>query len=318
MKHTTTCQSETAGDVTYLSGRDGEPTLLLRRVAGTGPSVVYVHGATFPSALSVAYRFGGLSWMDDLAARGFDVWAFDFAGFGGSDRPPAFEHAASESPPFGRACDAEVQLARVLAHVRQVTGRARLSLIAHSWGTIVAGLHASLQPGTIERLVFFGPIAQRDGPPMATGDGPESWRLVSIAQQLARFVEDVPAGHPAVLIEPGLASWAPAYLASDPGAAARRPVPAVRIPAGPAADIKAAWAGNLAYEPARVQAPTLIVRGAWDGLCTDDDALWLRGRLGAAETRDVKIVEGTHLMHLEHARLGLFEATGAFLMKTWF
>jgi pimeloyl-ACP methyl ester carboxylesterase len=73
----------------------------------------------------------------------------------------------------------------------------------------------------------------------------------------------------------------------------------------------------LAYEPAKVLAPTLIVRGAWDGLCTDDDALWLRGRLGAAETRDVKIAGGTHLMHLEHARLGLFEATGAFLMKTW-
>ena len=40
--------------------------------------VLYVHGATFPSALSIAHRFDGRSWRDELCAAGFDVWGLDF------------------------------------------------------------------------------------------------------------------------------------------------------------------------------------------------------------------------------------------------
>lgn len=307
---------DAAGEVSRLAGGADEPTLLIRHAAGPGPSVIYVHGATFPSSLSVAYRFGGYSWMDDLQGRGFDVWGFDFAGYGGSDRPAAFAEAAERGGPIGRAPESAEQLARVVAHVRLATGRQRVSLIAHSWGTIVAGLFASRQPEQIERLVLFGPICQRSAPGPAPAN-PGAWRLVPIAAQLARFVEDVPDRHPPVLIEPELQDWGPAYLASDPEAAARMPVPAVKIPSGPTADIGAAWSGRLGYDPTAVTAPALIVRGAWDSLTTDADARWLRERLGSAETRDVVIPHGTHLMHLEHAREGLFEATAAFLMKAW-
>lgn len=305
-----------AGEVSRLTGAAGEPDLLIRHAPGPGPSVIYVHGATFPSGLSVAYRFGGQSWMDDLQARGFDVWGFDFAGYGGSDRPAAFAGEADRGEPFGRAPDAARQLARVVEHVRRASGRERVSLVAHSWGTIVACLLASHHPEQVERLVLFGPICQRG----AAGRAPANlgaWRLVSIAAQLARFTEDVPVGHPPVLIEPELRDWGPAYLASDPEAAARTPVPAVKIPSGPSADIAAAWSARLGYEPAVITAPVLIVRGAWDSLTTDADARWLRERLGSSETRDVVIPQGTHLMHLEHAREGLFEATAAFLMKAW-
>lgn len=307
---------DAAGEVSLLVGGAGEPTLLIRHAAGPGPSVIYVHGATFPSALSVAYRFGGHSWMDDLQGRGFDAWGFDFAGYGGSDRPPAFADEADRGEPSGRVPDAAEQLARVVAHVRLATGRERVSLVAHSWGTIVAGLFASRYPEQVERLVLFGPICQRGVPGPAPAN-PGAWRLVSIAAQLARFVEDVPEGHPPVLIEPQLRDWGPAYLASDPEAAARTPAPAVKIPSGPSVDIAAAWAGRLGYDPGRITAPVLIVRGAWDSLTTDADARWLRERLGSTETRDVVIPRGTHLMHLEHAREGLFEATAAFLMKAW-
>ena len=44
--------------------------------------VLYVHGGTFPSALSIAHRFDGKSWRDALCEAGFDVWGFDFHGFG--------------------------------------------------------------------------------------------------------------------------------------------------------------------------------------------------------------------------------------------
>ena len=43
-------------------------------LAGQHRTVLYIHGATFPVALSIGFRFDGHSWMDDLAEAGFDVW----------------------------------------------------------------------------------------------------------------------------------------------------------------------------------------------------------------------------------------------------
>src|SRR5262249_26280622 len=87
--------------------------------------------------------------------------------------------------------------------------------------------------------------------------------------QHARFVEDVPKDHSPVL--EGFDRWAPAYLASDPGAAQRTP-PAVCIPNGPRADNVDAWSGRLPWNPAELTRPVSIVRGAWDSLCRNSDA----------------------------------------------
>src|ERR1700712_2941467 len=88
--------------------------------------VLYVHGGTFPSALSIAHRFDGRSWRDELSEAGFHVWGLDFHGLGNSDPHP------------------------------------RLSRFAHSWGTMVAVHLAGRCPDLIDRMVFFGPIARRD------------------------------------------------------------------------------------------------------------------------------------------------------------
>jgi hypothetical protein len=49
-------------------------------------AVLYIHGMSFPSALSVAWRLDGRSWRDTLCESGFEVWSLDFYGYGGSDR----------------------------------------------------------------------------------------------------------------------------------------------------------------------------------------------------------------------------------------
>jgi pimeloyl-ACP methyl ester carboxylesterase len=87
----------------------------------------------------------------------------------------------------------------------------------------------------------------------------------------------------------------------------------VRIPAGPQADILAAWSGALSYPPAEVVAPTLVVRGEWDSVSNDQDADWLLSRIAAPVCKDVKIAKGTHLMHLEQCRDALFAAVRGFL-----
>jgi pimeloyl-ACP methyl ester carboxylesterase len=141
-----------------------------------------------------------------------------------------------------------------------------------------------------------------------------AWRPVSVAEQLARFLKDVPRDHAPVLIEPDLDRWGPAYLASDPGASGRSP-PAVRIPAGPAADILAAWSGKFVWQPKQLRCPVLVVRGEWDSVCDDRDTDWLLSRLAVPTREDVKIPKGTHLLHLERNRTALFAAVGEFLRR---
>ncbi len=283
------------------------PSLFVRRLPLIGaPTVLYVHGATFPSALSVGFDFGGGSWMDDWHARGFDAWAFDFAGFGESGRYDAMSEPADRHPPLGRASEAAGQIAAVLALIRQETGRPRTSLVAHSWGSMPAARAAIGEPDRIDRLVLFAPIVRRTAKP-APPTLP-AWRDVTVEAQHARFIEDVPKGHAPVLVS--FDRWAPAYLASYPDSASRTP-PAVRIPNGPGADNAEAWAGRLAWNPAELTRPLAIVRGAWDSLCTDADAAWLLATATSAPERlDTRLDAGTHLMHLETGRRILHEAVG--------
>src|SRR6185437_14947674 len=68
---------------------DGLAIDVTRYAKSPSPSVpiIYVHGATFPSSLAVGWHFGeDPSWSDNLAEAGYDVWGFDFAGYGKSDR----------------------------------------------------------------------------------------------------------------------------------------------------------------------------------------------------------------------------------------
>jgi hypothetical protein len=61
--------------------------------------VLYVHGATFPSALSIAHRFDGKSWRDALDEAGFDVWGWISTA---SVIPTAIRKWISPRPPIPR------------------------------------------------------------------------------------------------------------------------------------------------------------------------------------------------------------------------
>jgi len=49
-------------------------------------TVVYVHGATYPASTAFDLKLDGLSWMEYIASRGYDVYLLDLRGYG---NPPA-------------------------------------------------------------------------------------------------------------------------------------------------------------------------------------------------------------------------------------
>lgn len=303
-------------DVWTLPANERDPALHLRRQRASGTprgSALYVHGATFPSALSLFFRFDGSSWADALNASGFDAWGFDFAGYGESERYAAMLQPADAAPPLGRVDAAERQLATALQAVRRlIDGRHPVHLIAHSWGTLVALRCAGTFADALASLTLFGPVASRDDTPAPVSL--PAWRTLTVWEQYRRFIADVPRGEANVLLDRHIDAWARAYLATDPASASRDP-PAVQVPTGPMADIGALWSGEPLVDASRVRTPTLLVRGAWDSVCDDRDAARLMQAMSNAAVRDHVIARGTHLMHLEAGRIDLHRVVNDFLLE---
>jgi len=303
-------------DVWKLPATASHPALHLRRQRASGAArgaALYVHGATFPSALSLFFRFDGRSWADALNAAGFDAWGFDFAGYGESGRYPAMLQGADAAPPLGRVDAAERQLASALQAVRRLAVEGLpVHLIAHSWGTLAALRCAPAFADALASLTLFGPVVHRDGPSEPVSAS--AWRTLTIWEQYRRFIADVPRGEPHVLLDRHIEAWAGAYLATDPASASREP-PAVQVPAGPGVDIAALWSGEPLVDASRVRTPTLLVRGAWDSVCDDRDAARLLRSMTGADARDRVIARGTHLMHLETGRVDLHRVVNEFLLE---
>jgi pimeloyl-ACP methyl ester carboxylesterase len=316
---TSQAQFDPRGEHFDLPLPDAGGTLFLSRLAPPDwerrtrrRAVLYVHGATFPSALSIAYRFDGRSWRDALVASGYAVWGFDFLGFGRSSHYAPMAAGLSDGTPLNRAGEAARQLEAALEFITARSSVDRVSLLAHSWGSMPSGLVAARSPERIDRLVFFAPIAQRPGIGAARQTLP-ACRLVSLADQWRRFLEDVPEGETGGMLPRHFAVWGEDYLDSDRESRSRDSA-SVLVPSGPSADIADAWAGALAYDPALIRAPTLVVRGAWDRVTSEADARWLHDALRhAAERRLLKIARATHLAHLEESRYELYREVGDFL-----
>jgi pimeloyl-ACP methyl ester carboxylesterase len=303
-----------------IPGALGQASLFLRYLpaADTGlaprKAVLYVHGATFPSGLSIAHRFSGRSWRDALCTAGFDVWGLDFYGFGASDRYPEMAGDPGAHRPLCDAADAEKQIEAAARFILAHQGLHQLSLISHSWGSMPAGRFAGAHPGLIDRWVLFGPLAMRDPRRYETPPTFPAWRLISLEDQWDRFVEDVPPGEPPVISRTEFDAWGEAYLDTDPESRGRDPA-SVKTPLGPFSEIISAWHGLLAYDPSRVQCPIAIMRGEWDGLVSDADARRLFDAFTRSPIkRDIKIGRATHLMHLEVMREALWRESVAFLL----
>ena len=196
------------------------------------PVVLYVHGATFPSAASIAQRFDGRSWRDELCAAGCHVWGLDFHGYGLSDAHPEMRQPADAADPLGRAEDASRQIEAAVRFITAHHATRALSIVAHSWGTIAAGRFAGRCPDLVRRMVFFGPIARRDG--QAAPPRLPAWKLVSVQDQWDRFIADTPRDEAPVMLERHFAAWSETYLDGDPASRARTPQ-AVQVAARPVA-----------------------------------------------------------------------------------
>lgn len=279
-------------------------------------TLLFVHGATYPAHATFDLALDGLSWMDYIAARGYDVYLLDIRGYGKATRPPEMAERPEENPPVARADAALRDIGAVVDFILQRRGIARLCLLGWSWGTSLTATYTTRHPGKVARLALYAPTWIRTTPSPLRGSGPlGAYRTVTREQARARWYAGVAEDKKAALIPAGwFDAWAEAVWASDPDSAKREP-PAIRAPNGVLQDSDEFYAaGRSYYDPAKITVPTLVVVGAWDHDTPPAMAQALFPLLAnAPDKRLVLLPEGTHHMMLEAHRLTLFETVQSFL-----
>src|SRR5207302_542999 len=89
--------------------------------------LLYVHGATYPAETAFDLQLNGLSWMDYIARRGYDVYLVDVRGYGKSTRPPEMDKPARESAPIVRTETAVKDVGAAVDFIRKRRGVDKLN-----------------------------------------------------------------------------------------------------------------------------------------------------------------------------------------------
>jgi len=305
-----------------IPGRDPGTRLYIRNkfaadktVFTSDGTVLFVHGATYPAEATFDLRVGGFSWMEYIAARGYDVYLLDIRGYGRSSRPPAMSAPPGANPPFASTEDAVRDVEAAIDFILKRRGIEKVNLIGWSWGTTTTALFTTRHNDKVGRLVLYAPVWT---PPPGTPAPPvptTAYRSITMEAAREQWLRGVPEGKAKDLIPAGwFEAWSKAVLESDPEGARQVP-PVVRAPNGTLRDIFGEWMqGRPMYDASRIRVPTLLVKAEWDVITPASMAQGLFRALTQAPAKlYTEIGEGTHTILLEKNRMELFRTVQNFL-----
>jgi pimeloyl-ACP methyl ester carboxylesterase len=277
-------------------------------------TLLYVHGATYPAHTAFDLQLDGLSWMDFIAQRGFDVYLVDLRGYGKSTRPRVMDEPAEQNEPIVTTAVARRDVGAVVDHILQRRNLSKLNLLGWSWGAPIMGSYAAENPGKVERLALYAPLWPAPQPPQPGAAKLGAYRTVTREAARTRWLREVPEDQKARLIPPGwFEAWADATFATDPVGAAQNP-PVLRAPNGVLLDIQTWRGGQPPFDAAKITAPTLIVVAEWDRDTPPAQSLTLFPLLtNAPHKRLVLLSQGTHTIIMERNRTQLFNQVQLFL-----
>ena len=280
--------------------------------------LLFVHGATYPAETAFDLPIEGVSMMDLIAARGYDVYLVDVRGYGRSTRPAEMNQPPAANKPIVSTTVAAHDLGAAVDYILGKRKISKINVIGWSWGTSIAGSYTSGHNDKVNRLVLYAPQwIRNEPPPPAATDAPPlgAYRLVSKDSAKARWLKGVPADKQADLIPPGVfEAWANATWATDPESSKQNP-PMLRAPNGVVEDSMKFWsAGKALYDPGRITVPTLLLHAEWDA---DLPSYLAQGYFAELKNtpykRLIELSEGTHTVMMEKNRMQFFRELMGFL-----
>ena len=236
------------------TGADGHPIRVWRKGPKDGKPVLLLHGRTWSARPVWDLQVGnpprdgasalGASTMDLLAARGYQAWAPDFRGLGGTARD-----AQGWTTPNVCMADAKAVLDMMAAE-----GKVRPPMIGWSQGALVAQMVAQEYPESVSHAVLYASIYDPGltYPPPAVG---------------APGLLSEPPPHVDNTMEGAMEDWTVPGIIDDEAAQAF-------------GDVGLQWDARKvswnaldefnACDPGKVTVPTLVIHGEMDGYTSVD------------------------------------------------
>jgi pimeloyl-ACP methyl ester carboxylesterase len=222
--------------------------------SGPAGRILFVHGSSMASQPTFDLQVPGRqdsSVMEFFAALGFDTWCVDMEGYGRSTK------TRDNNAPIAYGAD---DCFAAASYIRKLRGDRPLLVYGISSGALRAALFAQRHPEMVARLALDAMVWTGEGSPTLAE---RSKRLPEFRAKNRRpidrkFVRSIfERDHPGTADDAVIEAFADAILALDDS-----------VPTGTYVDMCA----NLPVcDPEKITAPTLIMRGEYDGIASLTD-----------------------------------------------
>ena len=228
----------------------------------TRGTVLLVHGSSMASTPTFDLQVPGRtdsSVMDVLARAGYDVWCVDMEGYGKSEKGRDNKALISQG--------ADDCLAAA-TYIRKLRGPKKLLTYGISSGALRAALFAQRNPDLVSRLALDAMVWTGEGSPTLEQRAKrlDEFRAKNRRPIDRAFVHSIfNRDHPGSADDAVINAFADAILKLDDS-----------VPTGTYVDMCA----NLPVcDPEKITAPTIIMRGQWDGIASFEDLIKFFERL---------------------------------------
>jgi pimeloyl-ACP methyl ester carboxylesterase len=245
----------------HWTTKDGNVKLFLfEKCAGdpknTTGTILFVHGSSMAAQPTFDLQVEGRpdsSAMDWFARRGFDCWSVDMEGYGRSTKD------RDNNAPIAQGAD---DCFAAASYIQKLRGKRPFLVYGISSGALRAALFAERHPELVGRLALDAMVWTGEGSPTLAE------RKKKLPEFRARnrrpidkaFIHSIfDRDHPGTAEEKVIDAFADAVTALD-----------TSVPTGTYVDM----CSNLpVVDPEKIAAPTLIMRGQWDGIAGFNDLL---------------------------------------------
>ena len=224
--------------------------------SGPAGRILFVHGSSMASQPTFDLHVPGRadsSAMDFFAARGYDTWCLDMEGYGRSTK------TRDNNAPIAYGAD---DCFAAASYIQKLRGDRPLLVYGISSGALRGALFAQRHPKMVARLALDAMVWTGEGSPtLAERRKRLSEFRTSNRRPIDRkFVRSIfERDHPGTADDAVIEAFADAILALDDS-----------VPTGTYVDMCA----NLPIcDPTKISAPTLIMRGEYDGIASLADLL---------------------------------------------
>ena len=233
--------------------------------------------------------------MDHFARRGYDCWCVDMEGYGRSTKD------RDNNAPISQGAD---DCYAAALHIQKLHGKRPLLVYGISSGALRAALFAERHPDMVARLALDAMVWTGEGSPTLAE------RRKKLAEFMAKnrrpidkaFIHSIfDRDHPGTAEEKVIDAFADAVVALD-----------TSVPTGTYVDM---CAKLPVVDPEKIKAPTLIMRGQWDGIASTEDLLAFFAKLPNPDKQFSVMAGISHASFQQKNYMGVYHILASFFAQ---